>query len=101
MLPSVAEIEHQADDQPSAQPQPVGPPEAVDHRAAHDNAKRGNHLYRGYGEASLQVRPPPAQNQTPAAPHQKPERLAKLVIPPTMASGIEGPNPHPNTKTHH
>ena len=39
---AIGEIEDQADDQPDDEPQPVGPAQAVDHGAAHDDAEDRN-----------------------------------------------------------
>src|SRR5262245_56299350 len=55
--PAVAEVEREADRQPHAEPQPVGPAEAVDHRAADDDAERRDDLNRRHAEGALEVGP--------------------------------------------
>ena len=39
---AVAEVEEEADDQPDYEPHPVGPAESIDHRAAGNDAQRGD-----------------------------------------------------------
>src|SRR5262245_46285454 len=54
---AVAEVDHQADRKPAGEPQPVGPAQAINHRAAHQDPEDGHELNRGHGEAALDVGP--------------------------------------------
>src|ERR1700733_10537026 len=60
VLHAVAEVEDEADRQPHAEPQPVGPAQAVDHRAADQDAEDRDQRQRRHDEGARDLRPPPA-----------------------------------------
>src|SRR3954453_3528619 len=67
VLHAVAEVEHEADRQPHAEPQPVGPAEAVNHRAADDDAENRDERQRRHDEGARNLRPADAHDPDPRA----------------------------------
>src|SRR5215472_1407504 len=55
MPDAVEEIDKQADHQPAHQSRPVGPTQAVDHGATHDDSEGGHHRNCRHSESPLQL----------------------------------------------
>ena len=73
---AVGEVQHQADGEPARQSEPVGPAEAVDHRATHEDSENGHDGQRGNGKPAHEIRAAAQANLGDFAAAQKSQTKA-------------------------
>src|SRR2546423_4809821 len=76
VIDAVREIEDDPDRQPHAQPQPVRPPQSVNHRTADEDTEHRDYRQCRHGEAANEFRPPDPHDPDAGADEHEREQCA-------------------------